>query len=311
MHEFEAPDWRALHSSLARRKRFAFCPVGYYLYHVPGRDGYAGHSDSWRYKLYCAKHALSKNGFCQALFRQGVRDFFRPGKDFRREKFEKFLRRKFEHQFSLLENQAFADDPKLVPSIIELNEKLLDPESIYEQSLFVLNDLTGKFLSSELFCNLSQIPLLDFYYEEKIWSWQLGGVIFTQQPDLVWKSGQYLYLLDMNHYSHLQEQARAGLLYKVYCLRFMHIPPEAVKIIFYTPASGEAAELQESSEEFAAVYHKLSSEAAMWRDYLLLQQRDSSAGNWHYARFDNCARCRFKALCPARTGTPETEQNSI
>jgi len=305
VREFEAPDWKLLYSSLARRRRFAFCPVGYYLYHVPGRDGYAEHADSWRYGLYCAKHALPWTSFLKMLFRQGIRDFYRPGRNFRRGKLEDFLRRSFEHKFALLESRAFEDDPKVVPAVIELEERIFNSQKFYERMLWELHELTGKFLNSDLYGELTRIPWLDFYCEEPMWSWQLGGVIFNQMPELVWKFGNTLQILDMNSYLWDQERSRATTLSKVYCWRFMRIPPEAVQVNFYDPASGVVIRDETPGEDFTELFDIFMQEAAMWRDYLVSQQQAAQLGQWNFMNQNNCGKCRFRKLCPALTGTPE------
>ena len=306
--EFEAPDWKALHSSLARRKRFNFCPVGYYLFHVPGRDGYAACNSDWQYKLYAAKHCLTGSSWVITLFRECVRNYFRPGADFRKKTLLMYVKRVFEQRFNLLVMGAFRDDPKTVNSVYELEEKIFSLEYFYNKAQLELNNISNEFFAGELYLHLLKTPALDFRHAETLWQWQLGGLNFVTVPDLVWKENNTLQILDMNCYSLPQEQMRQVLLYKVYARRFMQISPDAVVVNFFDPVRRvflPAAEFPE--EDFAVTFQALTGEAAMWRDYLLFQHEAAGCGKWHYARLDNCDKCRFKKLCPAITGTPLPE----
>ena len=310
--EFEAPDWKALHSSLARRKRFSFCPVGYYLYHVPGRDGYAGSMEDWQYKVYAAKHCISGGSFAVALWRRAVREYFTPGANFRKRKLENFFRTAFEHDFSLLESAAYKRDPKIVPQVFELSENIYSGEYFYNTALLTLNNIYNSFVKNDLYLELLKTPLLDFRNNDLLWQWQLGGVIFSNAPDLVWKENNTLQILDMNTYAFPQDRSRAAMLYRVYVLRFMGIAPEQVTVNFFDPLSCSWLEDRNGdAEDFTTVFRQLSGEAAMWRDYLLLQHRDAPQGIWHYPRKDNCSKCKFKSLCPALSGTPLPECYSI
>lgn len=306
--DFEAPDWKVLHSSLARRKRFSFCPVGYYLYHVPGRDGYAGVMEDWQYKVYAAKHCISGQGFVIGLWRKAVREFFTPGVNFRRRKLENFLRTTFERDFNLLEQGAYERDPKIVPQVFELSENIFSTEQFYDRSLLALNNIYNSFIDNGIYLTLLKTPMLDFRNSDLVWQWQLGGVIFSNAPDLVWKENNTLQIVDMNSYMFQQDRRRAAMLYRVYVRRFMNIAPEMVAVNFFDPLSGEwQTDEGGDGEDFGTVFLKLAGEAAMWRDYLLLQYRDAAQGIWHYARKDNCSKCKFKSVCPAISGTPQPE----
>ena len=310
--EFEAPDWKTLHSSSARRKRFSFCPVGYYLYHVAGRDGYAAHCNDWQYQIYAAKHCMRSASWVIALFRACVRDFFRPGWEFRKKSLEYCLKKRFERQFNLLEQREYQTDPKIVNSVFELNEKIYSSEYFYNKAQLLLNELYNNFIAGELYLRLLKTPVLDFRHDETLWQWQLGGVNFATVPDLVWKENNTLQILDMNTYSMPQEQARQIMLYKVYVRRFMQIAPDAVKVNFFDPVQMIfELDMPEPEEDFGNIFRSLAGEAAMWRDYLLQQHQDAGCGKWHYARKDNCNSCRFKNLCPALNGTPLPETLSI
>ncbi len=311
MNDFEAPDWRALHSSLARRKRFAFCPVGYYLYHVPGRDGYAGYPGSWRYWLYTAKHRVSAAGWIMDMWRRSVSGYYLPGVNFRRRKLTSFIRSNFEREFGLLENGSYLTDPKLVKQVIELDEKIFNFQYFYDWSLHELDQLTEFFCRCSLYERLQQLPMLNFRNCRDDFQWQLGGVNFYQHPDVVWRDRNMLEILDMNSYSHAQERLRTAELYRVYAVRFMHIPESAVRVHFICPCREEYMQINESDEDFTQLFRQLSGEAVMWRDYLLRQYASASAGEWLYARKDNCKRCRFALHCPALNGTPEPEYGSI
>ena len=312
MIEFEAPDWKALHSSLARRKRFSFCPVGYYLYHVPGRDGYAACSSDWQYKIYAAKHCMHAESWVIALFRESLRKFFRPGADFRKKTLEYWLKRSFEYKFNLLEQGAFRSDPKIVNSVWELNEKIYSAEYFYNKAQLELNNICSCFTAGEIYLRLLKTPVLDFRHEETLWQWQLGGLNFATVPDLVWKENNTLQILDMNCYTMPQEIARQVVLYKVYVRRFMQIAPAAVKVNFFDPVKLEYLSGEDLNEEdFSVIFRSLAGEAAMWRDYLVMQNESARFGKWHYGRWDNCCSCRFKDLCPALKGTPLPEEVSI
>ena len=310
--DFEAPDWKALHSSLSRRKRFAFCPVGYYLFHAAGRDGYAAHCSDWQYKIYAAKHCLRCSSWVVALFRETVRNFFRPGMDFRRRTLDFYLKRAFEKKFNQLEQGLFKVDPKIVNSVFELNEKIFSSEHFYNKAQLELNNIYNKFTAGELYLRLLKTPVLDFRREDTLWQWQLGGVNFSTVPDLAWKENNTLQILDMNTYSMPQEQSRQTVLYKVYVRRFMQIAPAAVKVNFFDPVQMVFADNNLYPEEdFGNIFRSLAGEAAMWRDYLLMQHNAAANGEWLYARKDNCGSCRFKELCPVLTGTPLPDDFSI
>jgi hypothetical protein len=176
----------------------------------------------------------------------------------------------------------------------------------------MLNELYNDFTAGELYLHLLKTPPLDFRSEETLWQWQLGGVNFATVPDLVWKENNTLQILDMNTYSMPQEQARQSVLYKVYAWRFMHIAPEVVNVNFFDPVRrcfDTSAGYPE--EDFGNIFRSLAGEAAMWRDYLVMQHEAAVCGKWHYARKDNCSSCRFKNLCPALNGTPLPEELSI
>ena len=311
MMEFEAPDWRRLHSSLSRRRRFAFCPVGYYLHHVPGRDGYAEYADDWQYKIYAAKHMHSASGWVRSLFRGSLHKYFRAGTDFRRRNFADYLRAAFERRYNLLVPRAFEQDPKIVESVLEIERRLWSVDEFYERALYELNHLANTFMASWLFTELLQIPLLDFRDTESCWNpWQLGGVNFFNPPDLVWKKDRTLQILDLNKYFFEYEQQRAVLLYKVYASRFMSIAPEHLQVIF---ACGDDfySLAEEDLPDFRQLFGQLSGEAAMWRDYLIMQTNDAACGQWHYAQLDKCSGCRFCGICPAQAGTAEPAGSSI
>ena len=310
--EFEAPDWKALHCSLSRRKRFSFCPVGYYLFHVPGRDGYAACCSDWLYQVYAAKHCMHCSSWVIALFRECVRGFFRPGWEFRKKPLDFCLKRSFERQFNLLDQAAYKADPKIVNSVFELNEKIYSSEYFYNKAQLQLNELYNRFSSGNLYLRLLKTPPLDFRSEESLWQWQLGGVNFATVPDLVWKENNTLQILDMNTYSYPQEQSRQVVLYKVYVSRFMQIAPDLVNVNFFDPVQMVFTEDPPYPEEdFSGIFRSLSGEAAMWRDYLLQQHDAAKDGKWLYARKDNCGSCRFKDLCPALSGTPLQDDLSI
>ena len=310
--EFEAPDWKALHSSIARRKRFSFCPVGYYLFHVPGRDGYAACRSDWQYKIYAAKHCLRASSWVTALFRESVRNFFRPGSDFRKKPLQVYLKKAFERRFDLLVKGAFHDDPKIVNSVYELEEKIFSPEYFYNKAQLELNNISNEFIAGELYLHLLKTPVMDFRCNEILWQWQLGGLNFSTMPDLVWKENNTLQILDMNCYAFEQEKMRQALLYKVYIRRFMQISPSAVQVNFFDPVRRSFLPAGDTPEEdFSITFQALTGEAAMWRDYLLLQHDAAECGKWHYARLDNCDKCRFRKLCPALTGTPLPDELSI
>lgn len=302
---FEAPDWKLLYSSLSRRRRFAFCPVGYYLHYVAGRDGYGESRSDTAYKLYAAKFRMHWQQWVFALFREGVRDFFTPGNNFRRKTLSYHIGHIFEKKFALLENGAYLQDPKFVNAVIEIDDKILSPDKFYERGLYELNDLTVKFTAGELFLRLLKSPALSFRnVENSFKTWQLGGVIFYQQPDLVWEENSRLFILDMNFYHSAQERSRAEMLYKVYINRFMHIAVEAVQVVFFDLYSREFQNAEaDCCKDFVKVFQQLSGEAEMWRDALLRQHAAAADGEWYYARKDNCSRCRFKGICPAENGT--------
>lgn len=309
--DFEAPDWRSLHSSLSRRRRFAFCPVGYYLHHVPGRDGYASYAEEWHYKIYVAKHIHSAAGWVRNLFRESLRKYFQPGNDFRRRKFPDCLRAAFERRYNLLVPRAFELDPKIVEAVLEIERGIWNVDEFYERALYELNHLANTFTASWLFTELLQVPVLDFRDPEVCWQpWQLGGVGFYNPPDLVWKKDRTLQILDLNKYFFEYEQQRAVLLYKVYASRFMSIAPAQVQVIFdFGNDFGSVTD--DAAADFRQLFGQLSGEAAMWRDYLIMQQSDAAFGKWHYAQFDKCANCRFCGICPAQTGTAEPAVSSI
>ncbi|MBO5721683.1 MAG: hypothetical protein J6S19_01095 [Lentisphaeria bacterium] len=310
--EFEAPDWKLLYSSLSRKKRFAFCPVGYYLHHVAGRDGYAGVQDEWCYRVYAAKHILAGKSWCRALFRESVREFFTPGANFRKRKFENFLRAAFERKFTLLESGAYRVDPKTVNAVLEIEDHRWNTADFYEQALYWLNDWCSKFTAEKLFFELLKTPLLDFRIRgQNFYQWQLGGVVFYNPPELVWKNTGRLRVLDMNSYTFKQERDRAAMLYKVYICKFYSVSASDEDVLHYNLCTGTAETVENSDENFEDVFRKLSGEAAMWRDYLITQHCDCKSGKWNYARVDNCPECRFKEICPARHGTAINIDDSI
>lgn len=310
--EFEAPDWKLLYSSLSRKKRFAFCPVGYYLHHVAGRDGYAGMPDEWHYRVYAAKHILAGKSWCKALFRECVREFFTPGANFRKRKFENFLRAAFERKFTLLESGAYRDDPKTVNAVLEIEERRWNTADFYEQALYILDKLSSKFTAGKLFVELLKTPVLDFRSRgENFYQWQLGGVVFYNPPDLVWKCNNKLRILDLNSYTFEQERDRAAMLYKVYVCKFYSVSAADTDVLHYDLCSGVTETVENCAENFEDVFRKLSGEAAMWRDYLVKQHSDGKIGKWNFARTDNCPECRFKEICPARNGTAINIDDSI
>ena len=164
MTEFEAPDWRALHYSLARRRRFAFCPVGYYLFHVPGRDGYANERSEWHYELYAAKHRVRAGTWINNFFRNAVKKYFSFSSDFRRGSFDKMVFRDFERAFIALENREYLQDPKIVHAIIELETNDLARDDFYEQSRLILNEMIGHFTQSFFWEELCKIAQNNFNY---------------------------------------------------------------------------------------------------------------------------------------------------
>lgn len=311
MMEFEAPDWRALHSSLARRRRFAFCPVGYYLHHVPGRDGYANQAGEWHYQLYAAKHRMSAEAWVKNFFRSEVKKFFSFSSNFRRGRFDVVVRRNFEFAFGKLESGSFYRDPKIVPAVMELENGLLSADDFYARARFELNNMSSEFLQCVFQDELSKLPQSNFNYGNSSFCWQLGGVNFVCVPDLVWRNGDTLRIMDMNSYAYSQERMRQAELFRVYCWRFMQIAPEKVEVINLDPCRGEWEIVERSDEDFSQVFMQLAGEAAMWRDYLLNQYDAGRSGVWNYAQKDKCSRCRFHGICPAETGTAELENDSI
>ena len=309
--DFEAPDWKALHSSLSRRRRFAFCPVGYYLYHVAGRDGYADHPDDWRYMVYCAKHCISADAWVKNLFRRAAGEFFRKGSDFRKNTFPVFVRRSFERDFTLLERCEFLSDPKIVNSVVEIESGALAINSFYEQALLKLNELIDALSRQDFFEKLCRLPMVDFVVENNILCWQLGGVNFCNTPDLMYHADNQLNILDMNSYSYTQEQLRSAALLRAYCWRFRRIPPENVNIINLDLNTFRSQRVGVAPEDFTEIFRALTAEAAMWRDYLLKQSITAKDGEWHYAQLDKCQYCRFSRVCPACHGTAEDENGSI
>lgn len=306
--EFEAPDWRLPHSSLSRRRRFAFCPVGYYLYHVPGRDGYGAYPADWHYKLYCAKHRTHRLSWVRSLFRQAVREYFQSGDNLRKRKLENFIRSRFEREFALLVRQAYKSDPKLVAAVIELEEKIITEEYFYDSVLYELNNLCWHFQQSAVWRDLISRSALDFNFDRSVFRWQLGGINFVNEPDLLWSRGGKLCVLDMNSFDYPQEQTRAVELYCACICRFMRIKPEAVQVYCFDMQRLESIICTaDPAADFTETFRQLAGEAAMWRDYLLKQASSAKDGIWHYARKDNCRNCRFNQLCPARHGTAEPE----
>ena len=310
--DFEAPDWQALLSSVSRRRRFAFCPVGYYLYHVPGRDGYAGHREDWHYRLYAAKHQLSASAWGIELWRRSIRNYFLRNSGVRRRKLENFLRSCFEREFNLLEQRAFENDPKLVHAVLEIESGKLSLQQFYDRSLLQMSNLLAMFSAHDIYPELLSLPLPDFRDIESCWQpWQIGGVTFYNPPDLLWKRNNSLQILDMTSYAFEQERSRAAELFKAYIYCFMHIAPEAVQVNFLDLRSGELVCNIACDEDFGTMYRQLAGEAAMWRDYLVMQNKNGKLGKWLHCRLENCGYCRFSGLCPAVSGTPEPENRSI
>ena len=92
----------------------------------------------------------------------------------------------------------------------------------------------------------------------------------------------------------------------------MQIDPAAVTVNFFDPSTQLFSQSGDCPEEdFSDIFRCYVGEAAMWRDYLLLQHEAAGCGQWNYARLDNCNNCRFKSLCPALSGTPPSEEFSI
>ena len=311
MIEFEAPDWQALHSSLSRRRRFAFCPVGYYLYHVPGRDGYDNHPDDWHWQIYCAKHAVTARGWVEQLFRKAVRSYFTPGDNFRHKKFANFVRVCFEKDFSLLESNAAVDDPKVVPEVINGQNHDFSLYDFYDQAVFDLNNMISSFSQTALFEDLYKQPYSAFRNISDAFRWQLGGVNFSAVPDLVWSSDSLLNVLDMNQYGYAEERIRQAELFRVYIYSFMQIAPARVAVYNFDLQKFSLIAVPSPEEDFTQVFQQLYGEAAMWRDYLMKQAAEAGNGVWHYAQLDKCTFCRFGKLCPARNGTAEVENRSI
>ena len=299
MLEFEAPDWRQLHSSLARRRRFAFCPVAYYLYHVPGRDGYADMPGSWRNELYCAKHELSSKGWVWEFFRRSLHKYYQPKAGFRHNKFADFLKEHFEYEFTLLENGEYEHDPKIVHRVTELYNNSMTPEDFYDLALLQLKQLLEHWLNTPLYNLLNKLPMLNFRLEPDGFCWQLGSVNFVTAPDLLWTAEGKFNVLDLNSYCSSEEQLRHGELFRAYIWRFMRIAPELVAVHNYDLQTQQYTLVGRSGEDFREVFLKLAGEAAMWRDYLLRQAEAAAQNNWLYARKENCRYCRFSAVCPA------------
>ena len=312
MFEFEAPDWRALHSSAARRKRFGFCPVGYFLYHVSGRDGYGGIAEDWEYKLYAAKHEVRAAGWISLLWREALRRYFTPGWDFRRGRFDRWVRRNFELRFTDLENQSYLLDPKIVPSVFELTENIFSIDHFYDLVLTELINRCNVFMNSGLAAELMQIPLLDFKQVDDLRCWRLGNINFVNSFDLIWRSGRQLRILDLSQHSYAQEQQRAADLYRVCMVRFLGLSPAQVNVNFLDPQSGDQTVFDTQCGKFEDLFAALSGEAEMWRSYLLRQADVAERNEWLYARKDNCAVCRFRYLCPASgMGTAAVHDGSI
>ena len=124
-------------------------------------------------------------------------------------------------------------------------------------------------------------------------------VNFVNSPDLLWTDNGYWNVLDFNSYLDGEELLRHAELYRAYIWRFMRISPEAVLVHNHDLFTRKFQTVERSCEDFRDVFLKFAGEAAMWRDYLLLQERDAENNIWHYARKDRCSCCRFEQLCPA------------
>ncbi len=306
--DFEAPDWRVSHSSAARRKRFAFCPVGYYLHHVPGRDGYAAPPGSWRRALYEAKFRIPCAVWVKSVWTRSLRDFYRMGGNPRRWTLKALAQRLLDREMGMLERGEYRADPKLAPAILELENRIYSAEQLYTRAGGLLGDMLNRWENSDYPRRLNGVAPLDFRLDEPYWLWQLGGVNFLLAPVLVWVADRRLQILDCTGYDFEQEQLRTADLYRVYGWRFLGIEPAAVAVEFYDPQLGTARAGTESGADFAVMFRQLSGEAAMWRDYLVRQYDAAASGLWRYARFDHCGACRFMEICPARDGTPEPER---
>ncbi|MPM20645.1 hypothetical protein SDC9_67080 [bioreactor metagenome] len=295
--DFEAPDWRNLFSSNARRKRFRFCPVGYYLYHVAGRDGYAETRDDWHYQLYCAKFMLPLDAWNRRFFRAALREFYRPGGNPRKLPLPVLATGMMEREMLMLERGEHRRDPKLAAAILEVELGHLRLAEACGWARGELERMLALFAGSELPEYLSGVARFDFWPDEGPLRFELGRVGFLLAPDLVWRDGGRLGVLDCGAYATEQEKERTAELFRAYALSRRSLAPEVVRFGFYDPASGKLAGDAGSAEPFTAIFQALAGEAALWRDCLADQDAALPVGRWLHPRTEHCRQCRFFGLC--------------
>lgn len=296
--DFEAPDWRNLYSSNARRKRFRFCPVGYYLYHVAGRDGYAEHPDDWRHRLYCAKFMVPLAAWSRRLWRTALREFYRPGGNPRRLPHAALAAGMLERELLILERGEHRRDPKLAAAILEVERGVLGFDAACAKVRGEMERMMAVFAASALPAVLGRIAPADFWPENEPLRFTLGNVEFLLNPDLVWRDRGRLIVLDCEGYALEQERTRTAELFRAYALSRRSLVPEAIRMEYYDPAAGTLTADAGTDEDFAAMFQALAGEAALWRDCLEAQAEAAPAGRWLHSRTDHCSRCRFAGLCP-------------
>ena len=301
--DFEAPDKLALYSSNARRKRFYFCPVGYWLFHAEGQDGYLAEPESWKFLLYRAKFMIPLAAWSKSIFRRSLREFYPAAAQWRNADFAVRTRALLEREFLCLERGEHRRDPKIAAAIMEVEHGVLSLSAAYDRLCGELDAMLRSWRESgpaeelrsaapEKFRNPTGEPL----------SFPLGGVTFLMAPDLVWRDARCLNMLDCGRFAMDEDRKRSAALFRAFAFRHWAIPPERVRCCFYDPADGRPHWDDgegEDDRDFAELFRQLAGEAGFWRDYLVEQTRAAAEGRWLYPRREQCGVCRFAGLCPA------------
>jgi len=298
---FEAPDPGGLHWSQARRKRFNFCPAGYYLYHLAARDGYAALPGSREFRLYCAKFMMPVSAWGRGLFRKTLRRCWIPGGNPRRLPFAMLVWKTLERDFFRLERGEHHIDPKLAQALLEVEHGFCTLSAAYDRLCGELRAMLENFYASGLAETLDAVDPTDFRNraDEPV-AFALGQVTLQLMPDLVWRDRDRLRVLDLTVLRSDEEENRLAALYLFWSRKCCSVAPERVKIEFYDVGNGLLRGGGVGRRDLTRLYRDLAGEAAMWRDYLIAAASDKGAAVLNrYARREQCRFCRFAGLCPA------------
>lgn len=298
--EFEAPDPGGLYWSGSRRKRFAFCPAGYYLYHLAARDGYDFPPGSREFRLYCAKFTVPLAAWSRGIFRKALRMTYLPGGNPRGLPLETLADGLLEREFFRIERGEHRSDPKLAAAILEVEQGRCTLEDAYARLSGDLKAILEKFRSSALPAMLAAVDPADLRNRDDApVAFTLGAVTFPLAFDLVWRDRDRLRLLDLTALRTAEEEHRLTTLALFWCRKCCSVAPDRVEIDFYDVERGSLRRGETGGRDPSQIFRDLAGEAAMWRDFLTAADSGGTAVLRRFARREQCRFCRFAGLCPA------------